>query len=568
MNWNKITPEIENEICEMYKTYSMSQISKKYHINDNRIRKVLLKNGVEIRDPRRSMKKDGEWDYQTECLKRYPKHDGYHYVAVSKDGKVRYDDYMNSSGILCQYIKRTYSIEIPSLFKRKKYFKEYGLQWYENYFDIIEEKDVHVETKKCPYCDWETTDIENKAGAFGNHLLYEHDMTREEYLIDHPEDNDYFCNYAHPTKQLQYETDDSKFVKCPICGKKLARIDGKHLKKHGISLQEYIKVYTGTTVSEVLHDRLSYITTEANKNMKFHNRSKAEIEIEEFLKGHGIETNDKRKIVEGKEIDIYLPKLKIGIEYNGIYYHTEEYGKDRTYHLDKTETCERNGIKLIHIFEDEYVLHKELVLNKLLHICGHSECKEHIMARKCNIREITSKEGKWFLDKYHIQGSCGATIFLGAFYNGELIAVMNFKREHKGGSTYGLTRFASNYNYVCSGIGGKLFKYFVRNYGPTEIKSFADRRWTFNKDSNLYVKLGFSFDKYTKPDYRYVGKGALSHLRIHKFNYRKNRMMQMDKDGVLNMDMTEDEMRKKLGYKRIWDCGLIKYVWRPSTYSV
>ena len=25
--------------------------------------------------------------------------------------------------------------------------------------------------------------------------------------------------------------------------------------------------------------------------------------------------------------------------------------------------------------------------------------------------------------------------------------------------------------------------------------------------------------------------------------------------------MTETEMAKELGYDRIWDCGLIKYVW-------
>ena len=82
---------------------------------------------------------------------------------------------------------------------------------------------------------------------------------------------------------------------------------------------------------------------------------------------------------------------------------------------------------------------------------------------------------------------------------------MSFKRESKNedNSKWELTRFASDNNYVCQGIGGKLFKYFVRNYSPSEIKSFADRRWTINEDSNVYIKLGFKFDKYVEPNYRY-----------------------------------------------------------------
>jgi hypothetical protein len=30
------------------------------------------------------------------------------------------------------------------------------------------------------------------------------------------------------------------------------------------------------------------------------------------------------------------------------------------------------------------------------------------------------------------------------------------------------------------------------------------------------------------------------------------------------MTMTELEMTKELGYDRIWDCGLFKYVWRKE----
>jgi hypothetical protein len=453
------------------------------------------------------------------------------------------------------------------LFKRKKYFKEHGRQWYEDYFDIIEVPDVEVEYKRCPYCEWKTTDINNRSGAFLNHLLYEHGMKKEDYLSEHPEDTELFTVYANPTKTLQYETDETKYVICSICGRKLARIDQKHLKSHGITLSEYNEMYTGSTVCNELHEKMSALAIETNKNMVFHNRSKAELEIEQFILDNGVSVNGKRKMVEGNEIDVYLSELKIGIEYNGIYYHTEEFGKDKDYHLNKTEVCKRNGIKLIHVFEDEFVLHKDIVMNKIGHIIGIDQNKPKIMARKCSLREINNREAEVFVNKYHIQGFVSSSVYLGAYYNNTLVAVMTFKKEGGDDNEWELNRFCSDYNYVCQGIGGKLFKYFIKNYKPKRVKSFADRRWTLDEKNNLYIKLGFLFDSYTKPDYRYVGKGVLSHVRSHKFNFRKDRLLAMDRDNLLTPDMTENQMRKILGLKRIWDCGLIKYVWKEKSFE-
>ena len=171
------------------------------------------------------------------------------------------------------------------------------------------------------------------------------------------------------------------------------------------------------------------------------------------------------------------------------------------------------------------------------------------------------KATREFLEKNHIQGSCSATIHLGCYFNTELIGVMTFKKESKDENNHNweLTRFATNINKHCIGIGGKLFKYFIRNYNPSYIKSFADRRWTLDKDNNLYTKLGFKLDKVLKPDYRYT-KGANSY--IHKFNFRKQTLLKRYPDSGLTEDMTEYEMTQKLGFYRIWDCGLFKYVWK------
>ena len=284
--------------------------------------------------------------------------------------------------------------------------------------------------------------------------------------------------------------------------------------------------------------------------------SKYEEEIVQFIKektNFTVISND-RNIIKPLELDIYIPEIKLGIEFNGIRWHTEEFGKYKFYHLSKLNKCNESGIKLIQIFEDEMIQKHDIVFSKISHIIGIDKEKNKIYGRKCQIREVSIDEAKTFLDKFHIQGFVSSTVYLGAFYNDELIGVMNFKKIS---DEWELTRFASDYNYICCGVGGKLLNYFVNNYNPLIIKSFADRRWTLDINNNIYTKLGFVIDKKLMPDYRYVKNNVMQ--RIHKFNCRKQIL---SKKYNLPLTMTEKEMANTIGMYRIWDCGLIKYIWR------
>ena len=267
-----------------------------------------------------------------------------------------------------------------------------------------------------------------------------------------------------------------------------------------------------------------------------------------------------REILNGMEIDIFIPPLKLGIEYNGLRWHSEEFGKDHRYHLDKLNKCNEQGIKLIQIFEDEWVNHREICESKLKQICGLNR-NPKIFGRKCEIREITNKDIVYeFLDKNHIQGRTGFTIALGAYHQNNLVGVMAFKKEKEG--YWDLNRFATDINHQCIGIGGKLFKHFVRNYPFIEIKSFADRRWTTDPTNNLYTKLGFEFDSYVPPSYWYYNPKINPYIRFHKFVFRKQHI---HKQYGLPLTMTEREMTTALGYTKIWDCGLVKYIYKLNS---
>ena len=285
--------------------------------------------------------------------------------------------------------------------------------------------------------------------------------------------------------------------------------------------------------------------------------SKGENELYEYvcsIVGKEMVVHSNRTILDGYEIDIFIPEYKIGIEYNGLKWHSEKF-RDRNYHLMKTELANKKGIKLIQIFEDEYFSHKDIVLSKIKRLINCDKNLVKVRARKCLIKEIEKKEAEIFLNANHIQGYKGCTIALGCFFNDILIGVMTFEQY---GNEWILNRFATDNNIICQGVGGKLFSFFVEKHNPTIVKSFADLRWTIDRNNNLYTKLGFKLNEVLKPDYRYVNASRPTE-RIHKFNFRKQLIA-----NRYNLDnkKTESELTNELGYYKIWDCGLLKYIWK------
>lgn len=285
------------------------------------------------------------------------------------------------------------------------------------------------------------------------------------------------------------------------------------------------------------------------KCFKEMSESKYEIEMREFLKDNCIDfiTND-RTIISPKELDIYIPEHKIAIEFNGIYWHTEKYGKDRKYHLNKTIECENKNIQLIHIFEDEWTEKKEIVKSIILSKLG--KLPNRLYARKCEIKLLDSKICNNFLNDNHLQGSCNSSIKLGLFYNNELVSCMTFgKRKITGKSTFELLRFCNKLNYFIIGGASKLFKYFLNNYNTNCITTYADRRYS---NSNFYEQLGFEFSHNSNPSYWYFKE-----KREHRSKYMKHKLSKLLDD--FDPNKTEYQNMLVNGYTKIWDCGCKVY---------
>ena len=292
----------------------------------------------------------------------------------------------------------------------------------------------------------------------------------------------------------------------------------------------------------------------------YKNSSVFEKEITDFvrniLKDKVVEENN-RHILNKGEVDIFIPSEKIAIECDGLFWHGEINGsKDKRYHLNKTEECLKQNIKLIHIFEDEWLFNKSVVENRLRYILGMESKK--VYARNCKIESINSDVCIDFLKRYHSQGKDNSNIKLGLFHDNELVSVMTFGSVRKclgssgGNEEYELYRFCNKNINVVGGFS-KLLNHFIKNFKPAKIISYVDRRWN---DGKTYESIGFKFVRNTEPNYWYFGKGK-SYKRYHRFNFAKHTLSKKLKN--FDPNLSEWENMKNNGWDRIWDCGNLKY---------
>jgi len=267
-------------------------------------------------------------------------------------------------------------------------------------------------------------------------------------------------------------------------------------------------------------------------------------------------TNDKITI-NPYELDIYLPDLNLSFEFNGIYWHNELYC-DKDYHKNKTDLCLEKSIQLIHVYEDEWMFKKDIVKSMILNKLNKTPNK--IFARKCEIKEVTdNKTIKKFLEENHIQGFVGSKIKIGLYYDNELVSLMNFgklrnmmKLKSKV-NEYEMLRFCNKLNTNIVGGASKIFKYFIKNYKPNMVISYADRSYS---NGNLYKQLGFKLESITSPNYYYV----INRTKENRFNYRKSELIKQGFDS----NKTEHEIMLERKLYRIYNSGNYKFIYKQK----
>ena len=439
----------------------------------------------------------------------------------------------------------------------------------------------HLVGHGCPQCDKETHGNKSK----NQEELINRFIERSQKV--HGDEYDYsqitkFERYDRPVpivcrKHGKFEQRPSNHVHgsgCPLCGdeqiaeKKLMGVQmfiekcsERHSGKYDYSKVDFTKLDEKTTIICPIHGEFVQTAVghlHGQGCPKCANQlSRGEEEINEFIQKLGLETKSRvRDIIKPYEIDIVVPDKKIGFEFDGLMWHSEQYTDKRSL-LKKTNLASDIGYRLIHIFEDEWNNKRDIVKSRISSILGVPNRK--IFARKCDVRKIEPDVSRKFVNENHLQGNVNASYRYGLFYKEELVAVMTFGKlrislgQKSDDGVFELLRFCTKCGVQVVGGAGKLLKSFVKEILPHKIVSYADKRWSTGK---LYESLGFTYIGDSAPNYFYI----IGKKRENRFKFRKDRLVAEGFDPT----KSEHEIMLERKIYRIYDCGAMKF---EKTYS-
>jgi hypothetical protein len=177
-----------------------------------------------------------------------------------------------------------------------------------------------------------------------------------------------------------------------------------------------------------------------------------------------------------------------------------------------------------------------------------------IYARKCEIIEVDNKTKDDFLNINHLQGMNNSKIKLGLKFKGKLVSIMTFsKPRFNKNYEWELVRFCNLLNHSVVGGATKLLNYFIKNYNPKNLISYANLRYS---NGNLYKKMGFVFKSYTPPSYVYIKNDKI----VSRFTCQKKRLSKMLEH--FDENKTETKNMADNGYRKMWDCGTMLFVYK------
>ena len=288
-------------------------------------------------------------------------------------------------------------------------------------------------------------------------------------------------------------------------------------------------------------------------------KSKPEDELANFLGLYTKVVRRNRVVLAPKEIDIWLPEYNLGVEFHGLYWHTDK--KVGKQHRHKWELAEKAGIRLIQIFSDEWTGKQDIIKSRLLAMLGKCETRQ---ARKLVSTQIDSDCAREFLQSVHIQGAGKASKYYGLYDNDLLVAVASFASSRLGNMAktkvedeWEVIRYAS-IGRINGGFS-KLFSAFKKDTDPKRVISYCDLRYGNGK---LYEKSGFSLHGITEPDYWWVVKDK----RVPRYFTQKHRLAKEDHPlhEYYAVNKTETQICAEAGWEKISGVGNQKWVWETQ----
>jgi len=279
------------------------------------------------------------------------------------------------------------------------------------------------------------------------------------------------------------------------------------------------------------------------------NYSLTEKEVVEYVRSLGVNCEEGNwDILENKEIDIYIPALKLGIEINGLYWHSWHPSMNKPEakyrHIEKTNEAQAAGVELLH-FTDFDWLNKQDVVKSLIR--SKAGLNQKIYARKCTISEVSTADERTFLDKNHLQGYSASSYSYGLYFDSELVMILTLSKSRFNNQyDLELVRLCSKNGFTIVGGFSKLMAEVKRLHNGKKLVSYCDLDFS---DGHGYRAVGFTAVRDTGPGYFWTtGTIKISRHKVQKQNLKK---------WLAGYDSNKSQTQNMFdaGYRRYYNSG-------------
>lgn len=236
--------------------------------------------------------------------------------------------------------------------------------------------------------------------------------------------------------------------------------------------------------------------------------SKPENELAGFLKqlGYKVEQTNRKILGPKKELDLYLPEQNLGIEFNGVHWHTELTGKMSNYHNDKYIAAQKAGLQLLQIWEDDWVARKSIIFQRLEQRLSPSTASPKIDTVDTAITEINRTEANLFLNADLQRNLFSESVFFLLSYNSGWQSVVEVQAISS--DSIHIVNHSHATNDITFGL--KLIMVYLKERYKIKTILIRDHNdWSYEK---AYQQLGFKEWKQNSPalSYEYRSKRTLS----------------------------------------------------------
>lgn len=301
--------------------------------------------------------------------------------------------------------------------------------------------------------------------------------------------------------------------------------------------------------------------------------------VQALVPGSTVLSDDHTVLPSGKELDIVVPDHHLAIEFNDIFSHSEQavferHAKPRphSYHAHKTREASSQGYQLVHVWEDDWLHQRELVLRALahrLHAVDHLldvlpdinplAC-QRLYARNLTVKLVHGGVARRFWQDNHLQGPVHCTVNIGLYdQNNVLRALLGIGRKNHGSrvslpdGTWDIQRYAT-----LGVIVGGFTKLLAHAETLVSVDTWTSWSDDDISDGGMYQAAGFVVDKRQAPSYSYVGRKTRWE-RVHRSTYTKQRFIN-DPDLTYQSGQTEHEAALANKLYRIYDAGKTRWV--------